>query len=236
MCDIPRTQWENKEPLKSSDQILVTPGRAERILADLANTPDWPRWIGERSEFDEHIEWVEEMRKRYPTVYRYCSNIGVITLRELLRRAWNPGDARAKEWFLFRFRYVHHAQIMRRVQSPQNVVDDWLRKKALLDSILANPNNAASALHTLMDEEQAILALKEMSPPPMSELEGAAFYLQRNLAYALRCPNPGCKKPYFFSYKKNTKYCSPECRSWGKRESKRSWWRDKRGKGSKRRK
>jgi hypothetical protein len=217
--------------MHSRNQILGAPAKAERILMNLANVPDWPP-IGELPQFEQHVAWVERMRKLYPGAYRHCSTIDVIVLRELLRKAWASPDPQRREWFVFLLRHFH-AGIVRRAQAlqekPDNVVRDWQDKNALLDHILAKPENAARALHALMDNEQAITALKDDLPVP-SEFDAAAFHLQRNLNRALHCLNPTCARPYFFLTSKNQKYCSDACSNYGRRESKRRWWNENRAK------
>jgi len=49
------------------------------------------------------------------------------------------------------------------------------------------------------------------------------------LAY---CWNPGCRTPFFFADRKGQKHCSKECAEPAKREAKRKWWRENRGKAT----
>jgi len=52
----------------------------------------------------------------------------------------------------------------------------------------------------------------------------AIFYFRHNRDRVLRCPNPECAGPYFFRSKKGQKFCSAECATPSRKESKRRWW------------
>ena len=67
-------------------------------------------------------------------------------------------------------------------------------------------------------------------PPPVTPIEAAAFYFQRNASRAHRCVNPDCDAPYYLASKKGQKYCDEECAKPAKREAKRRWWSQNRGK------
>jgi hypothetical protein len=61
-------------------------------------------------------------------------------------------------------------------------------------------------------------------PEHVTALEAAIFYLRRNRARAVKCPNPGCAGSYFFRQQKNQRFCSTECALPTQRQSKREWW------------
>lgn len=43
-----------------------------------------------------------------------------------------------------------------------------------------------------------------------------------------QCPNPECPHPYFIKDRKNQRFCDrPACATYGRREHKRKWWREK---------
>jgi hypothetical protein len=46
------------------------------------------------------------------------------------------------------------------------------------------------------------------------------------------CANTDCATPYFISKRKDQKYCSPECAAPAKREAKRKWWKENRGRSA----
>lgn len=52
----------------------------------------------------------------------------------------------------------------------------------------------------------------------------------QNAGHLNVCANQHCPVPYFFSKRKDQKYCSDECAAPAKREAKRRWWSVNRGK------
>jgi len=69
--------------------------------------------------------------------------------------------------------------------------------------------------------------------PKVTPFEAAMIYLQKALAGKTRhCPNETCPAPYFITTKKGQKFCSPECGDPVRREAKRRWWNENRGKTS----
>lgn len=205
---------------------------AEELLVSLANVPDWPL-IGERSQFQRHIDSVERMRKLYPEAYKYCSTIDMLALRELLRKVWTSPDLRSKEWHVCALRHLH-AEIVRAAQAlrgdgEKKLVNGWQNKKMLLDSILGKPETAAGAIYAMMRTERADAALKN-SPPSHSFFDDCCFHLQRNLHRACVCRrNKDCNvMRYFFINRKNQKFCSQECASSSRRASNlKSWHKHK---------
>jgi len=71
-------------------------------------------------------------------------------------------------------------------------------------------------------------------PPPLTPLERALSYLQREGRRAKRCANQDCAEPYFFARRKNQKFCCAECAAPAKLEAKRRWWAEHGGKPRKR--
>lgn len=216
---------------------VISPARAEKILMDLANVPDYSLARGHEHSKDQQLAWTERMRKLYPDSYSHCSTIDMIALRKFLRLAWASPNPRSREWLVFLLRHFH-AGIARRAQLFQDhgemAVLDWQdRKKAQLDFILENPDKAAQKLHDWIDTEEANAAMMVAGPPNVSEFELAALYLSRNLHHARYCPGPECLAPYFFVERKG-KYCSSACLLPIQRESKRRWWQENRAKSKSR--
>ena len=60
--------------------------------------------------------------------------------------------------------------------------------------------------------------------PPPTLFEQALSYLVKSADRARYCPNPECPAPYFFSTRKNQRYCSEICAAPAQREMKRKWW------------
>jgi hypothetical protein len=59
-----------------------------------------------------------------------------------------------------------------------------------------------------------------------TRLQGAFYYLLQNSDLAKRCGNAACAKPYFFSKRRNARYCSDECFAAAQRAAKREWWEE----------
>jgi hypothetical protein len=71
-------------------------------------------------------------------------------------------------------------------------------------------------------------------PPALTPFERAMFYFQRNANRARHCANADCPAPYYFARSnKPQRYCDSKCAGPAKREAKRKWWAENRGKGSK---
>jgi hypothetical protein len=235
-----------KKPALQKPDAHYLAKQAREFLMDIANVPDW--WVGqppgaftERSQFDLHRRWAEQMRKRYPEAFRYCTSPEIIALRELLRKVWTAPEIRSKEWFICLFRRFH-SEILRRVEALQkdagkSVAREWRAKKAHLDIILmepVKPERVAAALLSLSSEEQVTAAFKD-GPPHPGYFENCAAYLQRRLKL-LRICRPDCKeRRYFIADKPKQKYCSDICARESRLASKRDWWQENRGKDSKKR-
>jgi|SRR5208283_1255991 len=75
-------------------------------------------------------------------------------------------------------------------------------------------------------------AIGRFGDPPTQAIpvEALLYYVRRNAARMLRCPNPDCSAPYFLSTKKGQKYCSEVCARPAQLESKRRWWAEYRAK------
>jgi hypothetical protein len=229
--------------------------RFEEILKGLANIPDLPppgtvitpRAIPGVATDYRYKDSIKRMHEHYREIFDKCTEADMIWLRQLLLRAWTSADPGEKEWFVFLFRKFH-ADVMRRAQSFQDdagekLLRDCRHRNATLSEFFATPEKSgpldmtiAELLYHLVDSDQieeARTALKD-GPPPRSEFEEIAFYLQRNLTRAVRCQNPDCPAPFFFT-KNKQRYCCGDCAEYGQRESKKKWWRENRGRGPKKR-
>jgi hypothetical protein len=226
--------------------------QAGEFLMDLANVPDW--WVGhppgaftERAQFERHVQWTEQMRKRYPEALSYCTSPEVIGLRELLRRVWTASDLH-KEWFVFLLRRFH-SEVMSRVEllhkdAGKSLVREWLAKRAQLDVILMSTEevealrsklrrhrrhaivemNPEQGLCAFLSAEQVAAAFKD-GPPRPSYFENCAVYLQRRLKFVRTCNWPDCEvRPYYIADKPKQKYCSEICAREARLASKRKSW------------
>lgn len=190
-------------------------------MTALANLPgDWPL-IQNPEAYKRTEDAIKRICARYARAFEDCPSIALIVLRDLARKAWTAADARSAEWYLFRLRHLHW-ETVRRVRAVQGAAKASTKPEREIPTIPG----------TL---EEAMRAVAQSEPPPVTEIEAAAFYLQKNLRRALYCPNAECPAPYFFIKKKGQRYCSFECGLPARRESKRTWWNENRAK-SKRRK
>jgi hypothetical protein len=60
--------------------------------------------------------------------------------------------------------------------------------------------------------------------PPPTPFEQALLYLVKYADKACYCRNPECPAPYFFTKRKNQRYCSESCAAPAQRDMKRKWW------------
>jgi len=219
-----------------SNQSLV-----EKVLARLANIPDFPPVGTVITSREGYKESIESIQKTYPQIFGNCSEADMFALRHLLREAWKSSDPRRREWFVFRLREFH-ADITRLRESFQTDggkgrvkdfhttranQDDWLKIERI-------KSNLAEFLYGVGDSELAREALQSQ-PPAVTEFEKAFSHLQQNLHRAVYCKNPECTAPCFFRKRMGQDYCSPDCAAWAKRFSKKLWWAKNRGKDSKKR-
>jgi hypothetical protein len=211
----------NRSSRKRARQILgvITSTRAEQILKELANVPgQWWPLVENPIAYKRSEAALDRIRSLYSEAFEDCPMIALMVLRDLLRKAWTAPDERAAGWYLFRLRHLH-SETLRRVRHVQTV------KGKPEPEIPTVPGT----------EDEAKRTIEQSEPPPTTELEASAFYIQKNLRRALYCPNPDCPAPYFFKSKKRQKFCSPECALPTLLASKRKWWNENRAK-SKRRK
>jgi len=158
----------------------------------------------------------DRLYSRYADVFKDCPLVSLLVLRDLARKAWTAPDVRSADWYLFRLRHLHW-ETVRRVRAVQDAAKSSAKTDRELPTI---PGTF----------DEAMRAVSQSEPPPVTKFEAAAFYLQKNLRRALYCPNAECPAPYFFAKKKGQKFCSPECALLAQRESKRRWWNQNRAK------
>ena len=131
-------------------------------------------------------------------------------IRTTLRRLWQEQDLRQRDWYLFRLRDIYQRVVLT-LENPGEF--EYGSQEANLIRRLTG-----SLLQDL---------------PRVSPFEAAIFWLQANQSRMLYCQNPMCEKPYFFRTKRGQKFCSPACADPARKESKRRWWAENRGKGAK---
>jgi hypothetical protein len=74
-----------------------------------------------------------------------------------------------------------------------------------------------------LDNARAGLVL---TPPPLTPFESLMCRFHEIARSAHHCPHPECPAPYFFSRKKNQKYCSESCAAPSRREQNLRWWHE----------
>jgi hypothetical protein len=215
-----------KSNRNNSNQILgvISPRQAESLLLDWVNLPN-------PTDYPPHRGAVEKLLSRYSYIFafrktdrseggRQTRTTAVEALLAAvqigLRRAWLASDDHQRDWYLFQLRYAYErtrARIEDGIFATQDVGD--------------TSELRARRSFRLMIEE----LLQHV--PEATPFEAAVFHLQTRLAHRMRCcPNPDCAKPYFFRMKKGQKYCSAACADPARREAKRIWWNQNRGKGA----
>ena len=233
-----KTAAKKKLSLKSAIQSrgILSPEKAETVLKELANLPgEIGDLITDRDALDTHapetarlrrahqhaVDGIKRLQDHYSEAFEYVGPVAILTLRDLLRKAWTAQNPRHAEWFLFRFRTLA-ANTMRR----EREVRDAARSSAGL-----SPETPSDIPATF---EEAKRFIQQSEPPPVSHLEAASVFLATNLRRTLYCPNGECVTPYNFRTKMGQKFCSPECARPSRLESQRRWWHQH-GKGAKKR-
>jgi hypothetical protein len=160
-------------------------------------------------------EAIARLIRRYPAlfpssdpklIYEHWGT--VLGIQKHLRKAWDTSDARRRDWYIFKVRDTYRFHVL---EMP-------IHRKLPGGEIPTEPE---------------LEALNE--PPPLTLLEQAMVYFQRNADRARHCLNKDCPAPYFFAprKKKGQRYCSEKCAAQGLKDQKKQWWRDNRGKGGK---
>lgn len=206
-----RSNMQKNSRQKSSDKILgvITARKAERVLLDWVNLPSVAEGV-DSDKYEQILQHhsdvftLEDTRAEAQKAWRQELNRALQTGQACLRRVWDAPDPRRRDWHIFVLRGLYQDS-QRRVLAPVRGVFTSMRDA-----------------HDFLPDV-----------PAVTPVEAALFYLQSRLAHRmLHCPNPTCAAPYFFKTKKVQKYCSPECADPARREAKRIWWNQNRGKGA----
>jgi len=211
----------------NGDYILgvISARQAESLWHDWANLPN-------PVDHPPYRSAVERFLSRYPYVFANLDshsseidrvagapevNALLAAVRTGLCRAWLAPDAHHRDWHIFQLRYAYERTRARIEEPDPSLVPESINTPEL---------EARRSLRSMIAEFL-------QDAPQASPFEAAIFYLQTRLAdRMLRCANPGCVKPYFFRMKKGQKYCSTVCADPARRESKRAWWNQNRGKSA----
>lgn len=193
----------SKSSHKSSHHILgaISADRAERLLTDWANLPGaWPLQSEGKEALRRLADAQKYMRHRYRDLLGDSGAIGHPWLRDMLRRAWDTGNIREREWICFRFRDAYASMVRRIPMSAEE------RRTEDLRADVAGPRYGA---------------------PPVNPIEAAIFHFQHSRK-ARRCRNIDCAEPYFFASKKGQEFCCRDCALPAQRAAKRKWWNENR--------
>jgi hypothetical protein len=198
------------------DQLLE-PGELLRLMIYLANL----KFPGEAMMDEDQIEvfkqrLCERTQKYWPQLWENKEQAyrGMERMQGYLRRFWREADEHARDWYISRARHT-----VQRLRVQRELGDEFQRKLETVNDVL----NLNRRIEDLLD-----------NPPVRVLFEEALYQLQRRALKPskrpLYCKNPDCKKPYFLSEKKGTKFCSPECAFPSLLASKRKHWTKRRPK------
>jgi len=183
--------------MNTSDKTLarLSPQRAKAFLMELAN-------LGESQAA------AERFRRRFSAVMPVEMEA--------------PEDVRDKEDIKRAFREYH-----------EYVSGEWhISLTGLRDDVRRawrEPDLRTKEYVLFLLQQQAlpglsIIALLPSTLPPATLFEQAIVYFRRAIDRAQICKNPDCPAPYFFSSRRNQRYCSDACAVPAQREFKRQWW------------
>jgi len=208
-------------PPKSSQETGAKNSRAiskplaERFLLDLANLRGaWPLDENDDAELKQTMEALQNFCPRYIDVLDDSVSIGILVLRDFLRKAWDATNDRQRDWYIYRFRDFAQrmTERVKLVRSAQDVPAPPLPL-----ALPASPREAAE--FTAQSE-----------PSKLSPLEMIGFdFLPTLIRRAKRCANPDCQvMPYYFAEKNSRKFCSETCSIPTQRAAKLRWWDENR--------
>lgn len=195
----------SKSRPKQGRQILgvIFESEADELLVELANLKD-------ESLSEESLQ-PSAVTKRWAQVFDFLPPEGPARLEVLrrlcrqIRKAWTESDRRARTWYLFRAR---ETRVRYRIAHDPEI--------------------------TALPEAWRIRSIEDRlnEVPAASPWEAAVFHLEQIKGKTRKCENPECANPYFISKKKTggQHYCSTECAHFGRKEKKRNWWHENRGK------
>jgi hypothetical protein len=198
----PESDGMAKASQKGKRQILgvISPERAERMLMEWANT------IGDRKSWERFFSLYPEV-----AVGTIANDVGLlrnqvmaVQMQRYLRKAWNAPDLRHFDWCA------------------------WSAQSFYFTECRLHQVSTEPATPQALSSPDLLFILEEDPSETITPVEGALFYFRHSrgggLHSPMRCPNPECPAPYFFSSKKGQKFCTPECAKPSLRESKRQWW------------
>lgn len=205
---------------ETTEQLVENRARGTYLPADGSpgrglfggNKPELNEVVYDPGEKPQFVTQLRECTQRYwPELWnnevQACRLLKQI--QTYLRRFWREPDQHARDW------YIHRARnVVQRFRVQHELGDEFHRPlETVNDALRLN-----ARIEELLDD-----------PPVRIPFEEALYELQRRVVKRskrpLYCPNDSCKRRYFLSEKKGTKYCSSECfQADSGRPSKRKSW------------
>ncbi len=193
-----------KKRMSSSGLPVADPKQLAETLSDLANMRD-----------DGYGHFLKRWGEFYSE--RFYPPDELVLRRDELRLLWNTANG-----------------IKTVPAKARHLVEAWVTGNEVLGTLnefICSQWLAAEGTRALTirwnRQERSIHASRYCLPGVL--MMGCLLYSER-----LRiCGNPQCLTSYYIASRKTQRYCSNECAAPAKREAKRRWWKENRGKGKK---
>jgi hypothetical protein len=170
----------------------------------------WPLDENNVAEVKRTVEALNNFCPQYPDLLTDAVSIGVLVLRDFLRKAWDAANARQRDWYIYRFR-----------DFAQQMTERVKRVRSARDVPVPPPPEPIP-----VSFRQAVELTAQSEPSNLSPLEIIGFdFLPKLIRRARRCANPSCQVlPYFLAEKNSRKFCSETCSIPAQRAAKLRWW------------
>jgi len=235
-----------KSPENTEDHVLGTlsAGAIRKFLMDCLNLPN-------PIDYPEHRPQFERWLKRWERLFTFRGETEdgeyqtmqvprkelerfAPRVRTTLRRIWNEGDARQRDWYFYRLRDEYH-RLLVRLENPYLLdLTDANAAARLADFEQESQQRGDDAGQRIAFFQRCVVGADLFEEAPrICPFEAAVYWLQMNQKLMVYCAGPMCAAPYFFRSEKGQKYCSPECADPARKEAKLKWWNENRkGKSS----
>ncbi|HTT23633.1 MAG TPA: hypothetical protein VMG82_32190 [Candidatus Sulfotelmatobacter sp.] len=167
-------------------------------------------------------------------------------IRELLRRVWQSNSQRDREWLIFVIRAIHDRFLHSsgsadskdtfigtfRIETDPATGKPAMYQEKSFDPLTSRRMHRQQRLKNYLRRQSQLPEVEltfdlaaDVHAPEMNTFELVLHYFQRNEDRALRCANPECPAPFFFSTRQGQRYCGTDCSGKAKREQNREWAR-----------
>jgi len=233
---------KTNSPERHENQVLgILPvAQVQNFVLDSVNLPwaiDYPgyrphfeRWLRRwsslfsfKTEDDQGKLRINEIPK--DRLAGFALHLGVI-----LRRIWSERDGRQRDWYFYRLRDSFHQMIVR-LENPHLIEigdRDIVANLIQLERLSHERGDNSSQRARVFQNATGAHLLEDV--PKLCPFEASIYWLQLNQRLMLYCEGPTCPAPYFLRTEKGQKFCKPECANPARREAKRRWWHENRGK------